>query len=181
MTSTMQEHPEIPNEIGRTYLDAKLDSKTFVTFDLAGECLGVEVAHVREILDRQVVNRLPNTSPDVEGVIDIRGESIPIVNMGSRLGLPRSEDSDETRIIVFEINSSENTRPIGVFADRVRDVTLIAPESIEQPRSVDEMVDNPDLLNGLARHNNLLIMLLDVQRVFGGSTSLPQHLDPAFL
>jgi len=181
MTSIDQEHPETSNEVGHTYLDAKLDSKTFVTFDLAGECLGVEVAHVREILDRQIVNRLPNTSADVEGVIDIRGESIPIVNMGSRLGLPRSEDSDETRIIVFEISSGNNTRPIGVFADRVRDVTLIAPESIEQPHSVDEMVDNPDLLNGIARHNKLLIMLLDVQRVFGGGTLLPQHLDPAFL
>ncbi len=181
MTSITQEHPDAPTDVGRTYLDAKLDSKTFVTFDLAGECLGVEVAHVREILDRQSVNRLPNTSPDVEGVIDIRGESIPIVNMGSRLGLPRSEDSDETRIIVFEICSTEHTRPIGVFADRVRDVTLIAPESIERPPSVDEMVDNPDLLNGIARHNKLLILLLDVQRVFGGSNSLSQHLDPSFL
>jgi len=181
MTSIAQDHSERHGDVVHTCLDTKLDSKTFVTFDLAGECLGVEVAHVREILDRQVVNRLPNTSPDVDGVIDIRGESIPIVNMGSRLGLPRSEDSDETRIIVFEISSNENTRPIGVFADRVRDVTLIAPENIEQPRSVNELVDNPDLLNGIARHNKLLIMLLDVQRVFGGRASLPQQLDPAFL
>ncbi|MEM7059077.1 MAG: chemotaxis protein CheW [Pseudomonadota bacterium] len=181
MTLATPDHSTAPSEAGRTLPDAKVDAKTFVTFDLAGECLGVEVAHVREILDRQSVNQLPNASSDVEGVIDIRGESIPIVNMGTRLGLPRSADSDETRIIVFEIRSEKLTRPIGVFADKVRDVTLIAPECIEKPPSVEEILDNPDLLNGIARHNDLLILLLDVQRVFAGASALPRQLDPAFL
>ena len=176
-------NPQAPEDVRaqRSTPDTELESRTFVTFDLSGECLGVEVAHVREILDRQIINRLPNSSPDVEGVIDIRGESIPVVNMGSRLCLPRSEDSDETRIIVFEIAGQNATRPVGVFADRVRDVTLIAPESIETPPTVEEMVDNPDLLTGIARHNDLLILLLDVQCVFDANSHLSNELDPSFL
>ena len=181
MTSTAQSAAEYDPGMAHTHLDAGLDANTFVTFDLSGECLGVEVADVREILDRQSVNRLPNTTSDVEGVIDIRGESIPIVDMGSRLGLPRSPDTDETRIIVFEIFADNSRRPLGVFADKVRDVTLISPENIEAPPAVGNVVNNSDLLTGIARHNEFLILLLDVQRVFGDADSISDKMDPAFL
>lgn len=180
MTAMTMEQSVAPPEAAATQHEAHLDSKTFVTFDLAGECLGVEVAHVREILDRQPIIQLPNTSPDVEGVIDIRGESIPIVDMGSRLGLHRSPDSEDTRIIVFEIGASGSTRPIGVFADRVRDVTLISADKIENPPSMEDMTHSPKLLTGIARHSELLILLLDVQRVFHVSDELSSEMDPAF-
>lgn len=180
MTSMTMDETDSAVETRQSPLDAHHTSKTYVTFDLAGECMGVEVANVREILDRQSINRLPNTSSDVEGVIDIRGESIPIVDMGSRLGLPRSPDSEETRIIVFEIGV-DSTRPIGVFADRVRDVMLISTQMIEQPPAIEDMVHSPNLLTGIARHNDLLILLLDVQRVFHANDELSTELDPAFL
>lgn len=138
---------------------------TYVTFDLAGETLGVEVRWVREILDRVAVNRLPNSPPGIEGVIDIRGESVPIMDMGARLGLPRIEDGEDTRIIVFELVDGDATRPIGVVADQVRDVTRIGDDQIENPPEIEGALE-ADLLRGLARHGGLLILLLDVERVF---------------
>ena len=178
-TSTLERESDYAGDVVEAA--ASIDSKTFVTFELAGECLGVEVAHVREILDRQPVIKLPNVGHDVEGVIDIRGESIPILNMGSRLGLPRSPDSEDTRIIVFEIGSGNSTRPIGVFTDKVRDVTLISADKIESPPAVDDMRRHHDLLLGIARHSSLLILLLDVQKVFGVVEDGVGVLDPAFM
>lgn len=153
---------------------------TYVTFDLAGENLGVEVSHVREILDTVPLNRMPNASADMEGVVDIRGESIPIVDMGGKLGLPRKDDCEDTRIIVFEIRSGDDKRPIGVIADKVRDVTRISPEQIENPPKIAGSSWQSDLLLGLARHGDLFIMLLDVQRVFNADGQ-PEMLDPAFM
>ena len=139
---------------------------TYVTFDLAGQTLGVNVAHVREILDQISINRLPNTPHGIEGVVDIRGESIPIVDMGSQLGMPRMEDGEDTRIIVFELEKDGAVRPLGVLADRVRDVTQINNDEIEETPMIVGADWQSDLLNGFARHAGLLIFLLNVDRVF---------------
>lgn len=139
---------------------------TYVTFDLSGQTLGVEVIHVREILDQVGINRLPNAPHEVEGVIDIRGESIPVIDMGTRLGLPRMEDGEETRIIVFEMKQGQTIRPVGVLADRVRDVTQILAEEIEDPPQVVSTSWKSDQLRGFARHAGLLILLLNMELIF---------------
>lgn len=159
--------------------DLTASAGTYVTFDLAGQVLGVEVRHVREILDTVSISRLPNTPHEVEGVIDIRGESIPIVDMGSRLGLPRMEEGEETRIIVFEIIQDGVVRPVGVMADKVRDVTQISQEELEKPPVVVGASWDAELLGGFARHAGLLILLLNLDRVFG--TGGVAAFDPSFL
>ena len=153
---------------------------TYVTFDLAGQSLGVEVCHVREILDTVEISRLPNASAEIEGVIDIRGESVPIVDMGSRLGLPRQAEGEDTRIIVFELMFRGKVRAVGVLADRVRDVTQILAEEIEEPPEVVGASWKSDLLRGFARHADLLILLLNIERIFEtGAESVA--LDPMYL
>ena len=159
--------------------DHRATPGTYVTFDLGGQTLGVEVRHVREILDTVSITRLPNTPHELEGVVDIRGESIPIVDMGSRLGLPRMDDGEETRIIVFEIVQDGVVRPCGILADRVRDVTQIWQEELEDPPKVVGANWDSGLLSGFARHAELLILLLNLDRVFGGSGF--GQLDPDFL
>ncbi|MFK7944980.1 MAG: chemotaxis protein CheW [Paracoccaceae bacterium] len=163
----------------RDLADVTATAGTYVTFDLGGQVLGVQVHHVREILDTVSISRLPNTPHEIEGVVDIRGESIPIVDMGSRLGLPRQDDCEETRIIVFEIVADGAVRPVGVLADRVRDVTQIWQEELESPPTVVGSNWDSELLGGFARHAGLLILLLNLDRVFGCG-DVPS-LDPAFM
>ena len=152
---------------------------TYVTFDLSGQSLGVEVCHVREILDTVAISRLPNAPHEIEGVIDIRGESIPIVDMGSRLGLPRMEDGEDTRIIVFELRQGDQVRAVGVLADRVRDVTQIPAAEIEVPPEVIGATWEAELLRGFARHAGLLILLLNIERIFGTDAE-SMTLDPNY-
>ena len=153
---------------------------TYVTFDLSGQSLGVEVCHVREILDTVAISRLPNAPHEIEGVIDIRGESIPIVDMGSRLGLPRMENGEDTRIIVFELRHAGQIRAVGVVADRVRDVTQIPSAEIEPPPEVIGARWEAELLRGFARHAGLLILLLNIERIFGTDAE-SVTLDPMYL
>ncbi|MEM9062099.1 MAG: chemotaxis protein CheW [Pseudomonadota bacterium] len=138
------------------------ETKTYVTFDLSGQTLGVEVSNVREILDKVEIKKIPNASSRVEGLVDIRGESIPIIDIRSQLGMHHSDDGKDNRIIVFEVSKGAERQPVGIIADRVRDVTQIVSDQIEAPSDLIASADADGDMLGLARHDDLLIFLLDI-------------------
>lgn len=146
--------------------------RTFVTFDISGQTFGVEVSYVREILDHIEISRIPNIRPEIEGVIDIRSESVPIMDIGSRLGMQHLETGADTRIIIFELHVSEEARPIGILADRVRDVTQIPATKIEPPPEAVGGIGSGNVLAGLARHSGLLIALLDIKAILGNDDEM---------
>ena len=142
---------------------------TYVTLELAGVTIGVAVRHVREILDLVEIRPFPNAPQNVEGIIDIRGASIPVVDMRLWLGLGARDPGSDTRIVVFEIDCGHGRRPLGIFADRVRDVATIAEGEIEPPPNVGAVTNRSDSLTGLARKDGCLIFLLDVELLFKNS------------
>jgi purine-binding chemotaxis protein CheW len=139
---------------------------TCVTFDLAGQRFAVDVADVREILDRHEIARMPGIGGDA-GVIDNRGESVPIIDLAARLGLAGGEaEGDETRIIVFEQrDGAGGARPVGVVADRVLNVCEIAATDIEPPPESGE----GGAIAGLLRLEGRLVFLLRLQAALGGA------------
>ncbi len=139
---------------------------TFLTFDLGGQTIGVGVRHVREILDLQPVTRLPNAPMDVEGVIDVRGASVPVMDLAPRLGLGAAEAGPDARMIVFE---RAGGRPFGVMADKVREVFRVDPAAIEPAPAFDDAGGGAiggDLLVGLCRRDGALVVLLAAERLF---------------
>ncbi|MEM7745105.1 MAG: chemotaxis protein CheW [Pseudomonadota bacterium] len=159
-TSTQFDAPNLPQSTADL-------AGTYLTFDLAGQILGVEVRNVREILDRATIRQIPNAPHDIEGIVDIRGKSIPIIDMGSRLALPRSEDGEDTRIIVFEFDQGGDVRPTGVIADRVRNVAQVGPEAIEAPPKIAGSDSRSSVLRGVARQDESVILLLDISQILG--------------
>lgn len=151
-------------------IDTSAQPKTFVTFDISGQTFGVEVSFVREILDHIEIARVPNTRPEINGIIDIRNESVPIMDIGSQLGMHHLETGTETRIIIFEIRTDDEARPIGILADRVRDVTQIPATEIEAPPEAIGGIGNGSVLSGLARHDDLLIALLDIETILSSNS-----------
>lgn len=142
---------------------------TFVTFDLGGQRLAVDVIGVREILDRLDILTLPDASPECLGVVDNRGESVPVMDLAARLGLGASADTgDDRRIIVFDTPDAGGGGPLGIVADRVLDVCKIEGTSIEPP---PEHVGGPAgraSVRGLARVENRLVVLLDIATALRG-------------
>lgn len=146
------------------------DPSTFVTFELAGQVFAVDVAHVREVLDMQPIARLPNADGDVLGMIDVRGESIAVIDLPSRLGMMRGDCQSDARIVVMEmpVGDDRPPHPFGVIADRVLSVVEIAPAGIEPAPAALNGRRSP-ALTGVARTGGVLTMVLDLGRLFGGS------------
>ena len=132
------------------------DEQQLVVFDLSTEAYGVDIGAVREIIRLQDITRVPRTPEFVEGVINLRGKVIPVVDLRKRFGLPAEEESKENRIVVVDIGAQD----IGVIVDAVTEVLRIATESVEPPASVITTADSEYLL-GIAKLDSRLIILLD--------------------
>ncbi len=145
-------------------------SSTYLTFDLGDQTLGVEVRHVREIIDPQKITRLPNAPMDVLGVVDVRGTSVPIIDLRARLGLPHTEFGGEERIVVLEIGPDR--KPLGVEADRVRNVDQITAAEIEPVPGTGAGSWDARVLQGLWRRGDDLVVLVDLDRILGSGDEI---------
>ncbi len=136
------------------------NEQQLVVFDLSTEAYGVDIGTVREIIRLQDITRVPRSPEFVEGVINLRGKVIPVVDLRKRFGLPAEVESKENRIVVVDIGAQD----IGVIVDAVTEVLRIATESVEPPASVITTADSEYLL-GIAKLDSRLIILLDLEQV----------------
>jgi purine-binding chemotaxis protein CheW len=134
-----------------------------VVFDLASEYYGINISDVREIMRMQSITRVPGAYSFVEGVINLRGNVLPVIDLRKRLGLKISENTKESRIVVIDINSSE----IGVIVDAVNEV-LRVPNSAIEPASSVITNTNSNYLWGIAKLPDKLIILIDPDKALSG-------------
>lgn len=137
-----------------------LTEAQLVVFDLAGEYYGVDIGDVREIIRMQTVTKVPGAPSYVEGVINLRGEVIPVVDLRKRLNLTVSEQTAESRIVWVTIREQD----VGVIVDAVTEVLRVPLSSIEPPSSMVADVDS-DYLRGIVKLETRLIILLDLGKV----------------
>src|SRR6266540_731998 len=131
----------------------------FVAFRLAGETYGVPIMQVHEIIRSCEITRIPRSLPHVRGVVNLRGNVVPVIDLRMRLGLPPIDLAPEARIIVVEIGSGT----VGIMVDAVSQVIRIPVEQIEQPSSMIASADT-DLIKGVGRLDDELVIILDVVR-----------------
>ncbi len=136
------------------------DEQQLVVFDLADEGYGVDISAVREIIRLQEITHVPRTPEFVEGVINLRGKVIPVIDLRKRFGLAVEAESQDNRIVVVDIGDQD----IGVVVDAVTEVLRIPTDSVEPPASVITTADS-DYLLGIAKLDSRLIILLDLQKV----------------
>lgn len=168
-TATRQPHPASDLRLLQDRNDGGTvdagEPHTFLTFSLGGQYFALSVAPVREILDEQPVAILPDAPPDVVGLIDVRGEGVPVIDVSHRLGVVAAADRDR-RIVVIERPGGDG-RPVGVFADQVLSVVEIAEDGIEQAPRGGASSGTVPLLRGVARLGGHLVMVLDHRRLVG--------------
>ncbi len=128
-----------------------------VVFRLSTERYGVDIGTVREIIRRQTVTRVPSAPDSVEGLINLRGRTIPVVDLCRRLNLSIAEETDASRIIVLDTGAAD----IGVFVDEVMVVLRVPQDSISDVASIAARPDS-SYLDGIAQVNDTLLMLLDL-------------------
>ena len=138
---------------------------TFLTFMLGNENFAVPVSKVLEVLQKQSITRVPKTPAHIMGIINFRGEILPVIDMRQKFNLQATVHKDVRIIIVFETDAVNNKIIIAATADSVKDVIEIKQSEI---KPVPEMGLGYEsrYVSGAIRRNELFILMLDIEKVF---------------
>ena len=142
-----------------------VSSQQYVTFNLGDELFGVEVTRAREILSVTPVTKVPQTPEYLLGVINLRGQVVPVIDMRLKLGLPVSEETEDTCIIVVEVQVDGEAIIVGALADAVREVLEIRSDQIEPAPRLGTRLKTA-FISGMGKVDEQFLILLNIDRVF---------------
>jgi purine-binding chemotaxis protein CheW len=138
----------------------------YLTFAIADEEYGLEILKVREINGYMDITPVPKMPPYVRGVINLRGQVIPVVDLRVKFGMESKEVTDQTCIIVVEVSRDGRETDTGIVVDRVQEVLFIAGEQIQETPEFGSAVDTNFIL-GLGKIGKSVKILLDIDKVLG--------------
>ena len=141
------------------------EMRQYLTFKLADEIFAVDVAKVREILEVTTITRMPRVPEYMCGVINLRGSVVPVIDLKQKLGMIATDRTVDTCIILVEISQGTETVVLGALADSVQEVFELEPENIEPAPKIGVGLDT-DFIQGMGKHNDQFMMILDMDRVF---------------
>jgi purine-binding chemotaxis protein CheW len=151
-----------------TKADAKsgvsTDVEQFLTFQLVGQRYGVEILQVQEIKGWEKPTRLPHAPPYVQGVINLRGAVVPILDLRKRFGLGEAEYGRTTVVIVVKVDTPRGELTAGMVVDGVCEVCNISAQELRAPPEMAAAIDT-DFVRGLAMVDDKMLILLDVARL----------------
>lgn len=146
-----------------TKTEKELDSNEIlqlVTFRLGNEEYSLDILSVQEIIRHMELTRVPKAPEFVDGVINLRGRVIPVLDLRKRFGLNADENTEDTRIIVVDIND----KTVGFKVDAVSEVLRLPADTVEPPPSIVTDVDS-EYIKGVGKIDGRLIILLDVTKI----------------
>ncbi len=136
----------------------------YLTFRLDHEEYGIPILTVVEIIKMMDVTPVPRTPSFVRGVINLRGKVIPVVELREKFGMDRTDDTDETCIIVVKVEGRETEMEMGIIIDTVSEVLDINAREIEAPPEFGTACDTEFIL-GMAKTGASVKILIDINRV----------------
>ncbi|MDP4266733.1 MAG: chemotaxis protein CheW [Bacteroidota bacterium] len=139
--------------------------KSYLAFRLDEEIFAVGVAKVLEILEMQPITKVPKTPKYMRGVINMRGEVIPVVDTRLKFNMPMTEDTIRTVIIVLELQIKNKKVVLGAIADSVNEVMEISDNEIREVPDIGSKY-NTEFIMGMVKSGEYFIMILDIDKVF---------------
>lgn len=132
----------------------------FIVIRVGDEQYGIDIKYVDNIIHMCSITRVPKVAPYVKGVINVRGEVIPVMNIRTKMGLPEAEYTKNSRIVIVK---SEQHGFVGLIVDAVKEVVTLEVDGIEK-MSYDR--NSKDMfVTGVGKHQGGLISLLDLNEV----------------
>src|ERR1700694_5472769 len=147
-----------------TNREADQDIRQYLTFMIAGEEYAVSLLKVKEIIEYDTVTEIPKTPEWVRGVINLRGNVVPVIDLAVKFRLAPSVAGKLTCIVITEVQCEGEATVMGVMADAVRQVIDLKPQDIEVPPTFGTRV-KVDYLLGMARSGKKFCLLLDTEKV----------------
>ncbi|MEA2165684.1 MAG: purine-binding chemotaxis protein CheW [Thermoanaerobaculia bacterium] len=136
----------------------------YLTFFLAGEEYALSILQVTDIIECGIVTRVPGTPQWIRGVHNLRGTVVPVIDLAIKFGLPATEITRRTCVVIVELRIDDETLIMGVMADSVHQVVELGPEEIQAAPAFGPRV-RADCVLGMAASNGKFIVLLDIDRI----------------
>ncbi len=131
-----------------------------VGFNLGSEYYGVEITKIHEIIRMVSITRVPRTPSYIEGVINLRGSVLPVVNLRAKVKMEKKEYDKSTRIVVVDLNGMM----VSFIVDSVQEVIRIPKSETQPPPDIISGVDSK-FFNAVAKLNDRLLVILDIEKV----------------
>ncbi len=135
-----------------------------LTFALKNDTFAVPIESIKELIELPQLTSVPMMPAFLRGVMNLRGAVIPVIDLAERFGLPPSEPTRRTCVVIFELASSEGRKTLGVMVDAVHEVLEIDSGRIDPPPQFGSHVA-PAFLLGMARLQHKIVLLLDIEQV----------------
>lgn len=142
-------------------LKENLETTQFIVIKIGDEQYGININNIDNILRMQHITRVPKVANYIEGVINLRGEVIPVISLRTRMGLPDGEETKDTRIIILKVEQQE---VMGVIVDEVKEVVTLSEEQMERV-SYEDRDDKKNFIYGIGKYEAGLISLLDLNTI----------------
>jgi purine-binding chemotaxis protein CheW len=153
---------QIANE--ETSRETEQDVQQYLTFMIGGEEYAVSLLKVKEIIEYDTVTEIPKTQRWVRGVINLRGNVVPVIDLAVKFRQAPSVTSKLTCIVITEVECEGEATVMSVMADSVRQVIDLRPQDVEAPPTFGTRV-KVDYLLGMARSGKKFCLLLDTEKV----------------
>ena len=137
------------------------ETTQYIVVRLGQEKYGIDIKYVENIVRMQQITRVPKVPSYIKGVINLRGEVIPVMSIRIRMGLPEDEITRATRIIILKL---EQDGTVGYLVDEVKEVVTLESRDIEK-MSRDTMDTSQNFINGVGKRGTELISLLDLNSI----------------
>jgi purine-binding chemotaxis protein CheW len=145
-----------------------------LTMDLQGQMFALEATQVREILDLVPVTEVPGSQPFVNGLINVRGKVVPVADLRLKFGMEPSADTIDTRIVVIEVEIDRIPIIVGIRADKVHEVTELAPSALAEVPRVG-MRWRPEYIRYIGKRGSDFIVIPDIARILSSSSAEPAN------
>lgn len=146
-------------------LAAATETTQYLSFMLGDEVFALDISKVREVLDYTDITKVPRMPEFMRGVINLRGGVVPVVDMRLKLGMPATERTVNTCIIIVEVSLGEEPVVIGALADSVQEVFDLEGSQVEPAPKIGTHLKT-EFLSGMGKKDEEFILLLDIDRVF---------------
>lgn len=135
-----------------------------VMLGLGEETVALEASLVREIIDPVPITTVPGARPFLPGIINVRGNVIPLADLHARFGMARPDTTPDTRIVVLEVELDGDPVLVGMIADKVHEVTELAHAAVQQTPRVG-MHWRPEFVRFIAKWNEAFVIVPNMQRI----------------
>ncbi|MGN1314254.1 MAG: chemotaxis protein CheW [Lachnospiraceae bacterium] len=138
------------------------DANQYIVITMGDEQFGIDIKYINNIVKMQHITRVPNVASHIKGVINLRGEVLPVMSLRLKMGLEDAAETKASRIIILKL---EQMGMLGIIVDEVKEVLTFNDEDVEKKGVGEKQEDKDAFVFGVGKYGESLVSLLDVNAV----------------